>query len=300
MSQPQGTETHSDGGDIILTNLNLDTQVATSSNGTTTFYLPDATTLEFPWVWTFKNEGGANSNIILKDNGGNQFSFILKGGVSVKVSLVNMSTTDGVWNSYDAQIIVNGTTDVLTVGSLKYRVYTGSSSSAIQLPDATTLAVDDQYIFLNNCSVPLTLNDGSISNVTYIPPGCLLIAKLTNNSTVGGTWSVTRSPSRFFAEADIASDGTVSWQSSPNVIDTVAKSESLPLYQMNWKNFFFTRGPTVIAILNCSSDGYYTGAPLIPFIVLSSSTACKILWKDPAGGESTYPSVGFRLLIMGE
>lgn len=98
-----------------------------------------------------------------------------------------------------------GGTTTLTAASARTQVLTGSSSQTYKLPDATTLQIEMAFVFNNNSSGSLIIQNNGGSALYTVPGGGLVQAAPTGISTTNGTWD-------FHPWAP----GTVTWGSGSN------------------------------------------------------------------------------------
>lgn len=98
-------------------------------------------------------------------------------------------------NAFSNNILGNATstvsaggTTVLTAASAKYQVLTGSSSQTYQLPDATTLSLGPWFVFNNNSSGSLVINNAGSSAIYTVPAGGVVQCGPTSIATSNGTW----------------------------------------------------------------------------------------------------------------
>jgi hypothetical protein len=81
-----------------------------------------------------------------------------------------------------------GTTTTLTAASSYYYRLTGTANQTFQLPSATTLVAGAAFIFNNDSTGNLTVNDGASGLIDLIPGGGADVITLLSNSTTAGTW----------------------------------------------------------------------------------------------------------------
>jgi len=89
---------------------------------------------------------------------------------------------------YAATTAAAGTT-VLTVASARNQILIGSTTQTFQLPNATTLALGQSFLFLNNSSGVLTVKDNASTTIDTIPSGAVVQIGATSISTSAGSWS---------------------------------------------------------------------------------------------------------------
>jgi len=81
-----------------------------------------------------------------------------------------------------------GGTTTLTAASAQYQILTGSANQTFQLPDATTMSLGPSFIFNNNSSGTLTINDASSTPIYAAPGGGVVEVELLQNSNAAGVW----------------------------------------------------------------------------------------------------------------
>jgi hypothetical protein len=81
-------------------------------------------------------------------------------------------------------------TTVLTVASARTQILFGSTTQTYQLPDATTLALGQSFIFVNASSGALTVQNGALGTIDVIPSGGASQLGTVNIATVAGTWGI--------------------------------------------------------------------------------------------------------------
>jgi hypothetical protein len=81
-------------------------------------------------------------------------------------------------------------TTVLTVASARTQILVGSTTQTYQLPDATTLALGQSFIFVNASSGALTVQNGALGTIDVIPSGGASQLGAVSIATVAGTWGI--------------------------------------------------------------------------------------------------------------
>jgi len=79
-------------------------------------------------------------------------------------------------------------TTILTAGSARNQVLVGSTTHTFRLPSATTLALGQSFLFINNSSGNLTVTDNASTVVEVIPPGGVTQKGALSIATSAGTW----------------------------------------------------------------------------------------------------------------
>jgi hypothetical protein len=82
-----------------------------------------------------------------------------------------------------------GTTTTLTAASTYYQRLTGTLDQTFQLPTASTLVAGASFVFNNDSTGNLTVNDASSGLIDLIPGGGIDVITLLANSSTAGTWS---------------------------------------------------------------------------------------------------------------
>ena len=83
---------------------------------------------------------------------------------------------------------VSGGTTTLTIASPQAQIFTGSSTSTVILPDATTLSNGWTYLIHNQSTGLLTVNKNGGGLLTTVVAGAFLEVYLTDDTTAAGTW----------------------------------------------------------------------------------------------------------------
>jgi len=86
--------------------------------------------------------------------------------------------------------ITSGGTLTLTVASNRLQIFTGSTTHTVQLPNATTLALDTTFVVNNQSTGVVSVNDGSASSLIALTSGATIFFILTKNTTTAGTWTI--------------------------------------------------------------------------------------------------------------
>jgi hypothetical protein len=85
-------------------------------------------------------------------------------------------------------ITASAGTTVLTVASARNQILVGSTTHTFQLPNATTLALGQSFLFVNNSSGNLTIVNNASAVIEVIPPGGVTQNGATSIATSAGTW----------------------------------------------------------------------------------------------------------------
>lgn len=112
------------------------------------------------------------------------------GANSVMIRDANQNVSVNRLNQANTQTTAAGGITTLTAASTYSQTLKNTGSQTFQMPDATTLSTGVAFIFNNNATGLLTLQDyaaGAIGTITSGGAGELV---LLDNSTVGGTWDV--------------------------------------------------------------------------------------------------------------
>jgi hypothetical protein len=87
-----------------------------------------------------------------------------------------------------AAITASGGTTVLTVASARTQILVGSTTHTFQLPDATTLALGQSFVFVNNSSGNLTVINNASATIEVVPSGGITQLGAVSIATSAGTW----------------------------------------------------------------------------------------------------------------
>ena len=149
--------------------INLDASNNVSALGNITLGTWNANTIGVAYGGTgVTSSSGANSVVLRDANVNIQFNNSLPGFTA---------TTSA------------GTTTTLTAASTYYQRLTGTLNQTFQLPNASTLTAGVSFIFNNDSTGNLTVNDASSGLIDLIPGGGIDTITLLANSTTAGTWS---------------------------------------------------------------------------------------------------------------
>ena len=113
------------------------------------------------------SSSGANSVVLRDSNSNVTFNNFTAGAVGVTAS---------------------GGTTVLTVASARTQILVGSTTQTFKLPDATTLALGQSFLFVNNSSAALTIVDNASATLEVVPTGGITQLGALSISTTAGTW----------------------------------------------------------------------------------------------------------------
>jgi len=110
------------------------------------------------------------------------------GANSVVLRDANQNTQlNNLFLNFTSTVSAGGTT-TLTVASSYFQRLTGTLAQTYQLPDATTLVNGTTFIFDNDSTGNLTINDGTAAFVDLVPAGGYATIFLESNSTSAGNW----------------------------------------------------------------------------------------------------------------
>ena len=112
------------------------------------------------------------------------------GANSVMIRDANQNVSVNRLNQANTQTTAAGGTTTLTAASTYSQTLKNTGSQIYQMPDATTLATGVAFIFNNNATGLLTLQDYAAGAIGTITSGGAAELVLLDNSTVGGTWDV--------------------------------------------------------------------------------------------------------------
>lgn len=148
--------------------INLDTTGNVSALGNITSATWNATTVGVAYGGTGVTASSGANSVVLRDANQN---------TQLNNLFLNFTST-----------VSAGTTTTLTVASSYFQRLTGTQNQTFQLPDATTLVIGTTYLFDNDSTGNLTVNDASSGLVDVIPAGGYSTIFLESTSTVAGDW----------------------------------------------------------------------------------------------------------------
>jgi len=112
------------------------------------------------------------------------------GANSVMLRDANQNVDVNRLNQSNTSISAAGGTTALTASSSYSQTLNGTGNQTYTMPDATTLATGVAFVFNNNATGVLTLQDYATGAIGTITSGGAVELVLLSNATVGGTWDV--------------------------------------------------------------------------------------------------------------
>jgi hypothetical protein len=112
------------------------------------------------------------------------------GANSVVLRDANQNVAVNRLNQANTSIAAAGGTTALTAASTYSQTLTGTGNQTYTMPDATTLTTAVAFVFNNNATGTLTLQDYATGPIGTITAGGAVELVLLDNSTVAGTWDV--------------------------------------------------------------------------------------------------------------
>lgn len=112
------------------------------------------------------------------------------GANSVMLRDANQNVAVNRLNQSNTNTTAAGGTTALTAASSYSQTLNGTGNQTYTMPDATTLTTGVAFVFNNNATGTLTLQDYSTGPVGTITSGGAVELVLLSNATVGGTWDV--------------------------------------------------------------------------------------------------------------
>jgi hypothetical protein len=112
------------------------------------------------------------------------------GANSVMLRDANQNVAVNRLNQSNTNTTAAGGTTALTAASSYSQTLNGTGNQTYTMPDATTLTTGVAFVFNNNATGTLTLQDYSTGPVGIITSGGAVELVLLSNATVGGTWDV--------------------------------------------------------------------------------------------------------------
>lgn len=112
------------------------------------------------------------------------------GANSVMLRDANQNVAVNRLNQSNTSISAAGGTTALTAASSYSQTLNGTGTQTYTMPDATTLTTGVAFVFNNNATGTLTLQDYATGPIGTITPGGAVELVLLSNATVAGTWDV--------------------------------------------------------------------------------------------------------------
>jgi hypothetical protein len=112
------------------------------------------------------------------------------GANSVMLRDANQNVAVNRLNQSNSSVSAAGGTTALTAASSYSQTLTGTGGQTYTMPDATTLTTGVAFVFNNNATGTLTLQDYATGAIGTITPGGAVELVLLANGTVAGTWDV--------------------------------------------------------------------------------------------------------------
>lgn len=112
------------------------------------------------------------------------------GASSVMLRDANQNVAVNRLNQSNTSTAAAGGTTALTAASSYSQTLTGTGNQTFTMPDATTLTTGVAFVFNNNATGTVTLQDYSTGAIGTITSGGAVELVLLSNGTVAGTWDV--------------------------------------------------------------------------------------------------------------
>jgi len=112
------------------------------------------------------------------------------GANSVMLRDANQNVDVNRLNQSNSSISAAGGTTALTAASSYSQTLNGTGNQTYTMPDATTLATGVAFVFNNNATGTLTLQDYATGSIGTITSGGAVELVLLSNGTTAGTWDV--------------------------------------------------------------------------------------------------------------
>jgi hypothetical protein len=112
------------------------------------------------------------------------------GASSVMLRDANQNVAVNRLNQSNSSVSAAGGTTALTAASSYSQTLTGTGSQTFTMPDATTLTTGVAFVFNNNATGTLTLQDYATGAIGTITAGGAVELVLLSNGTTAGTWDV--------------------------------------------------------------------------------------------------------------
>jgi hypothetical protein len=112
------------------------------------------------------------------------------GANSVMLRDANQNVDVNRLNQSNSSVSAAGGTTALTAASSYSQTLTGTGGQTYTMPDATTLTTGVAFVFNNNATGTLTLQDYATGSIGIITAGGAVELVLLSNGTTAGTWDV--------------------------------------------------------------------------------------------------------------
>lgn len=112
------------------------------------------------------------------------------GANSVVLRDSNQNITVNRLNQSNTNTTAAGGTTVLTSASSYSQTLTGTGNQTYRMPDATTLTTGVDFVFNNNATGTLTIQDAASGTIGTVTAGGATAIMLLANGTVAGTWNI--------------------------------------------------------------------------------------------------------------
>jgi hypothetical protein len=112
------------------------------------------------------------------------------GANSVMIRDANQNVAVNRLNQSNTSVSAAGGTTALTAASSYSQTLNGTGGQTYTMPDATTLTTGVAFVFNNNATGTLTLQDYATGSIGTITSGGAVELVLLSNGTVAGTWDV--------------------------------------------------------------------------------------------------------------
>jgi hypothetical protein len=110
------------------------------------------------------------------------------GANSVMLRDANQNVAVNRLNQSNTSVSAAGATTALTAASSYSQTLNGTGGQTYTMPDATTLTTGVAFVFNNNATGTLTLQDYATGSIGTITSGGAVELVLLSNGTVAGTW----------------------------------------------------------------------------------------------------------------
>jgi len=112
------------------------------------------------------------------------------GANSVMIRDANQNVSINRLNQSNTSVTAAGATTALTAASSYSQTLNGTGGQTYTMPDATTLTTGVAFVFNNNATGTLTLQDYASGSIGTITTGGAVELVLLSNGTTAGTWDV--------------------------------------------------------------------------------------------------------------
>lgn len=155
--------------------------------------------------------------------------------------------------SFATTVTAAGTT-TLTVASAYLQQFTGTTTQSLVLPDATTLAIGQQFSILNRSTGIVTVKTNGGATLTTVSGGTQTIVTVTSIGSTAGVWDIAASSS----SSGGGGGGSLQWLESDNSALPDVETAGIPIRIYRFQSAL---GQSLYAQVKVPT-GYIAGNPI--------------------------------------